>query len=320
MVTYEVQGTLRDAFEVTRNRPMHKEQFRAPTGEDIGLYVERQHRLRVPFAELQAYCRLMEGIWVACPEHLVVLKLPASHERANTPKEFEDKQDLVNLLDRAVTRFEHPELLVNHLTPKDWSDLRQVCQDSEITDAPHGGSKREGRKLRLKLVHTLGQFEAGQTPAGVGGASQEAIAPTGPAPDLAAAARSHAGWPSAPTPEVARAFPGSRPLPSRISNRLHRPEALVSLAALCRAAGWDFPLQTGHPVQVEILGASAPGTDRDGRQVHWRNHPGGSYSTALQRPADIIEMLAYEAHEWQAWEVMRRHRRQAGTHRFALLT
>ena len=98
-----------------------------------------------------------------------------------------------------------------------------------------------------------------------------------------------------------------------ILNRVHQPLHSVTLAELCREAGWVCPIQTDWPLRVELTpseGAVGP---------HWRNHPGGSYSTGLSDAAAIIEMLAYEAHEWQAWEVAR-ERRRGGSYRFALLT
>ena len=117
-----------------------------------------------------------------------------------------------------------------------------------------------------------------------------------------------------------------------IVNHAHVPDPtqLVTLADLCREAGWDCPvLAEERPVRVERLAQPLP-VPADlrlppgcgDRPVHWRNHPDGSYSTALRDAADIIRMLAYEAHEWQAWEVVRQRRRrdQPSPSRFALLT
>ena len=108
-------------------------------------------------------------------------------------------------------------------------------------------------------------------------------------------------------------------LASMIQNRVHRPAQTVALPDLCVQAGLDCPLQTEWPTRIELLVGPLPPPDGHGRVVHWRNHPDGSYSTHLTDPVAILEMLAYEAHDWQAWEVMRaRRRRMPG--RFALLT
>jgi hypothetical protein len=86
MVSYQAQGTLRDRYPITKNARMHKEQFVGPSGHDVDLYVENQHALAVSFRELQAGAKEKEGLWVACPEHLVVLKLAAARNRSHTPK------------------------------------------------------------------------------------------------------------------------------------------------------------------------------------------------------------------------------------------
>ena len=164
MISYEVQGTLRDSYEVTKNARMHKEQFRCPTGDDIDLYVERQHRLPVPFAELQAYCRLQAGMWVACPEHLLILKLGAWRDRGHTPKGQKDRQDMINLLDRARTEFRHPELLAERLTAPDWEDLEAICADTEVTDGLREGNRWQGRALREELSGMLARIKNGEPP------------------------------------------------------------------------------------------------------------------------------------------------------------
>lgn len=167
MISYEVQGTLRDAYELTKDQTAKKERLRVPAGDDLDLHVEPYHRLRVPLDEMQAYARQVEGMWVACPEHLLILMLDASRDRANTPPSPKDGQDLVGLLDRAASQFRSPELLARHLTPEDWSVLRQVSQNTEITDGLRQGDGRESRNLRLKLAQILGRLEGEQAPAPV---------------------------------------------------------------------------------------------------------------------------------------------------------
>ena len=90
MVSLVAHGTLRDEYELTRNSRMQKEQFTAPTGHSIDLYVEHQHGLKVPFDELQAFCQQKDGLFVPCPEHLLILKLVAAKGRAGSAKGQKD--------------------------------------------------------------------------------------------------------------------------------------------------------------------------------------------------------------------------------------
>lgn len=236
VVSAEAWAVLRDSFGGHAIPLARKESLRSPADGDVDLYVEGRHRLALPLAVLRESSTVSDGLRVAAPEHLVVLKRQALAGRGQTPRGAVDRSDL--------------------------------------------------RFLRSRWP--------------------------------AAAARER------PTPVAAALPPMAYHL---VVNRRHTPipSKLVTLDDLCREAGWDFPVQTDRPVRVERLSAPEPApldlaVPGENAQVHWRNHPDGSYSTALGDAADIIGMLAYEAREWQAWETVRRRNVRRGAHRFALLT
>lgn len=99
--------------------------------------------------------------------------------------------------------------------------------------------------------------------------------------------------------------------PEPLLFREHQPHKadLIPIYEICAQAEVDYPLLTQWPVQVEIL---KPTTDKKLPQS-WRNLPSRTYSTEIQDPKQILEMLAYTAFEWQAREIMLAHNNKART-------
>jgi hypothetical protein len=124
MVDFRTHGELRDQFTLYRNPRLGKEQFRTPFGADVDVYVESQHRLRVPFDEVQAHAEKKNGLWVACPEHLLILKLQALKGRRHTDKGDKDLEDILVLLTHV--QFTRTEILKRHLASDDWALLEEV--------------------------------------------------------------------------------------------------------------------------------------------------------------------------------------------------
>jgi hypothetical protein len=153
MVSYQVEGILRDSYLVEKNPRMAKSQFICEAGCDIDLYVEHQHRLRIGFDEIQAYSRKMDGLKVPCPEHLVVLKFDAWKARAMTPKGHKDKQDLLQLLAKAD--FRNPELLEKHLADEEMLDLLSLTKDSSLALEVCSGNAVEAKQLRLNAAKSI---------------------------------------------------------------------------------------------------------------------------------------------------------------------
>lgn len=156
MVSYAGQGTLRDYYELTKNPRMRKEQFIAPTGHDIDVYVERQHGLQVPFDELQAHSHLIEGIRVACPEHLLVLKLRAAVDRAHSAKGLKDRQDIATLLTSDSSHWKYPDLMSSYFVSEDWTKLKELATEREALQRLTDGNDWETKDLSKRISHRLG--------------------------------------------------------------------------------------------------------------------------------------------------------------------
>jgi len=124
MVNMNAFSALRDQYNVTKTPRLGKAQFTTAFLVEIDVYVEQQHKLRIPFDEVQAYAVKKSEIWVACIEHLIVLKLDALKNRRNTDKGVKDIEDILLLLSR--NKIEHPDLLRKHLFPEDWELLEDI--------------------------------------------------------------------------------------------------------------------------------------------------------------------------------------------------
>ena len=83
-----------------------------------------------------------------------------------------------------------------------------------------------------------------------------------------------------------------------VLNRFYTPARLCSILDLARGATMEIPLITSNPTLIEIL-------DHGDSLTLFRNLPGQSYSTAEKDPILIISLLAYEAFDWQAREIMK---------------
>lgn len=116
------KSTMRDQYEVSRNDRLGKDSVLIE-GEDIDLYVERQHRLAVSYDEVSAHATELDGIRVAALEHLLVLKVDAAISRGRSVKGEKDLRDL----SRVLVLLEAPrvELLTRHMS----DDRLQLIQD-----------------------------------------------------------------------------------------------------------------------------------------------------------------------------------------------
>jgi len=116
MISYRAEGELGDSYLITKNPRRKKSRFQCEANCDIDLYVEHQHGFRITFEEIQAYHEKRDGMNVACPEHLLVLKIDAFKDRHGKPNGAKDKEDLIRLLIHAL--FKHPSILEKHFEPE----------------------------------------------------------------------------------------------------------------------------------------------------------------------------------------------------------
>ena len=122
------KNEMRDRYEVLRNERLGKDSVLVD-GEDFDLYVERQHRLAVPYDEVFAHAEEIDGIRVAALEHLLVLKLDAASDRWGSAKGDKDLRDLA----RIVTLLKAPrkQLLAPRISTRSaWS-----CSATSVVSA-----------------------------------------------------------------------------------------------------------------------------------------------------------------------------------------
>ena len=153
MISYQVEGILRDSYLVEKNPRMAKSQFICEAGCDIDIYVERQHRLKVPFDEVQAHSKELGGLRVPCPEHLLILKLDAYKCRRATPKGKKDQEDLLQLLVKAP--FKNPEILEAYLSEEDQAVVAAIIEDVALSQKLCAGNPVEAKTLRANAKTKL---------------------------------------------------------------------------------------------------------------------------------------------------------------------
>ncbi|MDE2571820.1 MAG: hypothetical protein KGM44_04760 [bacterium] len=157
------KNEMRDRYEVVRNERLGKDSVLVD-GEDFDLYVERQHRLAIPYDEIAAHSQEIEGIRVAALEHLLVLKLDAAGDRRGSAKGEKDLRDLARLV--SLLRAPRKALLAPHLDEKrlelldDLGRRRDIFQRMGLN--PHDGSRlRRTFDNHLAHIRRLGGHELG---------------------------------------------------------------------------------------------------------------------------------------------------------------
>ncbi len=145
------KNEMRDRYEVLRNERLGKDSVLVE-GEDFDLYVERQHRLAIPYDEASAFAEVIDEINVAALEHLLVLKLDAARDRRGSSKGDKDLRDIA----RIVVLLESPraQLLVNHLDEQRLAALGMLETQRDIFSRM-GLNPHDGRKMRRRLDEHL---------------------------------------------------------------------------------------------------------------------------------------------------------------------
>ncbi|MGA2125780.1 MAG: hypothetical protein ABSG76_06460 [Xanthobacteraceae bacterium] len=141
---------LRDIEVLTPNRRLGKQQF-SKDGFEFDVYVEGQHDLPVPVAEAVAWSQSKRELCVACPEHLLVLKLKAYADRKGTGKGSKDEDDVITLL--LVGEAWRKDCLTR-LTEQMLGDLERIV----LGDAPTRlaqGNLHEAKAIRARARSSL---------------------------------------------------------------------------------------------------------------------------------------------------------------------
>lgn len=139
---------LRDLEEVTPNRRLSRHQL-IKRGFEFDIYTERQSNLRIPYDEVMAHSQSYDIFRVACPEHLLVLKLIAYKDRKGSVKGEKDARDLVCIAS-VLSASPGPirvELMAPYLADDELSLLEGIVK-SPVLVAMANGNVHVAKQLR----------------------------------------------------------------------------------------------------------------------------------------------------------------------------
>lgn len=97
-----------------------------------------------------------------------------------------------------------------------------------------------------------------------------------------------------------------------MKNRIHEAKKVKTLQVICNKGNIPFPIEEENNILVEV-------DPKQGLPIY-RNFPKRTYSVNTEDAWEIIELLAYEAHEWQAYEILRFYKTKKGLYKHPLLT
>jgi hypothetical protein len=149
-------GSLRDQEELTPNPKLHKQQI-VRRGIEMDIYVEHQHRLAVPYEDLDRYSTVIDGVRVAAKEHLLALKIDAAIDRFGSGKGDKDAKDLVNLV--VLLDKPRPELLRPTMDNERLAFLRNLGKRMEPFQSMSGGNSHHASALRATFAKNLTSLE-----------------------------------------------------------------------------------------------------------------------------------------------------------------
>jgi len=135
-------------FDVVRNPRLHKRELQTH-GVDVDLYLSKESHLRVDYKELSQFSKLINKVRVACPEHLLLLKLPALAERWESSHGEKDRRDVAKLMVLMHDDGWDEDILLPALDDSDLALLERVVKSNVFQQLAHRNAKR-ARRLRVK--------------------------------------------------------------------------------------------------------------------------------------------------------------------------
>lgn len=129
---------------LTKNEWLNKYQT-IVNGIEFDLYAERQNSMRLDYQEIRKDSVVVDGIRIAHPEHLILLKLDALKELGDSPRGAKDRRDVAKLL--IVLNATPPRIVVAHVDPDDIAMLDVVMRPSTFLELADGNA-HVARKLR----------------------------------------------------------------------------------------------------------------------------------------------------------------------------
>lgn len=147
---------LRDIEELSANSRLSKHEFQKG-GFSFDVYTERQARLPVPYSEVAAHAVETNGVYIAAPEHLLVMKLEAAVDRHGSVHGQKDAKDVIRLLLVGLNDFD-AELAVKFMSEKHIIHLRSIMAGPEFVALAKGNSQL-AKRLREKCESVFLRIE-----------------------------------------------------------------------------------------------------------------------------------------------------------------
>ena len=275
-LSLEHVSTVRDEVEVVRVPEAYKRRALLPNAQ-IDLYVERQHRLAVPYEDAHRYSTIVDGVRIACKEHLLILMIDAAIDPA-APADAEKHAQSIGTLASSLDD-PRPDLLWPLLDTDRIALLREFGISTE--------------RIESLLRPELPKSEIDPERSDPVGDRAQAHNPT------EATARAPREW-------TLKLQPNLDLLPARVSSEPFLEET-TTIRELCTAAGMPYRY-TGSTVPRVGLSkglGNMRSVDAVNRRVLVVDVEQFHAETPHERSLRIIEVLAHSFHEYAARECVR---------------
>ena len=150
---------LREIEELTSNRRLSKHQM-IKRGFEFDVHTERQAALAVPFDEVEAHSQTYDLFRVACPEHLLVLKMAAYKDRKGSVKGEKDVRDIlkiVSILEKSENSC-RSSLILPYWTDEEIDELKKISK-GPAPAAMTGGNVHEAKNFRRSVEQIIIRLE-----------------------------------------------------------------------------------------------------------------------------------------------------------------
>ena len=144
---------LREIEELSPNPRLNKHEFRKG-GFSFDVYTERHSSLPVPYAEVAADAREYDGVKVAAPEHLLVLKLDAAVDRKGSEHGRKDIKDIIRLMLVAHASKFDAKRCVAFMQERHFDVLVEIARGPEFMSLARGNAK-QAKALRTRFSAVL---------------------------------------------------------------------------------------------------------------------------------------------------------------------
>lgn len=149
---------LRDIEEVSANPRLSKHEFRKD-GFSFDVYTERHADLVIPYADVAAHAIEYDGVRVASPAHLLVLKLEAACDRRGSEHGRKDVKDIIRLMLFAQARPFDAARCTDFLQDRHVEMLESIWKGPEFLALARGNAK-EAKAMRAKYEQVLARIRA----------------------------------------------------------------------------------------------------------------------------------------------------------------